>query len=113
MGEDTDMTTFDDREDRFENEFVHNAEIRFKVRARRDKLIGLWAAGKLGLDGAEAEDYAATVVLADIEEPGDEDVFRKLRADLDGARKPVSDEEIRGQLADLLPIAKAQFRAGT
>lgn len=106
------MTTFDDREASFENEYVHNQEIKFKVDARRNKLLGLWAAEFLGLSGSDAEEYAKTVVISDLEEPGDEDVFRKLRGDLDKASKAVSDDEIRAKMKDLLPVAMEQVRNG-
>lgn len=104
------MTTFDDRENRFETEFAHDAALKFKVEARRDKLVGAWAAEKLGLKGAEADEYAKSVVRADLEEPGDEDVFRKLRADLDAARDAISDEEIRAKMAECLGAAMDQIR---
>lgn len=106
------MSGFDDREDRFENEFAHNAELQFKVEARRNKLLGLWAAEKLGHTGGDAEEYAKSVVMADLDEPGEEDVFRKVRADLDGASTTVTDEEIREKMAELMPIAKQQVRDG-
>lgn len=106
------MSTFDDREDRFEQEYKHNAEVQFKVEARRNKLLGLWAAEKLGMAPADAAEYAKTVVLADLDEPGEEDVFRKVRADLDNASTKVSDEEIREQMAALMPVAKEQVRKG-
>lgn len=106
------MTVFDDREDKFEKQFVHDQALKFKVEARRNKLLGLWAAELLGHQGAEAEEYAGTVVLADLEEPGDEDVFRKLRGDLDKAMKPVSDETIRDKMAELLTTGKQQVREG-
>lgn len=93
------MTTFDDRDTRFEAEFAHDAELKFKAEARRDKLVGHWAAEKLGLSGEEADNYATSVIRADLEEPGDEDVFRKLRADLDGAKDDISDEDIRNAMA--------------
>ncbi|MGP9821851.1 DUF1476 domain-containing protein [Salinarimonas sp. NSM] len=96
------MTTFDDRESAFENKFAHDEELRFKAIARRDRLVGLWAAEKLGKSGAEATAYAEAVVKADLAEPGDEDVFRKLRADLPA---DVSDAEIRKQMLDLLARA--------
>ncbi len=90
------MTTFDDRESAFENKFAHDADLQFKVQARRDKLAGLWAAGLLGHSGDAAEAYAKTVVVADLEHAGDEDVIGKLVADLAG----VADEAaVRAQLA--------------
>ncbi len=92
------MTTFDNRKDAFENQFANDANTQFKVAARRDKLIGLWAAEKLGLDGDEAAAYAKLVILSDLEEAGDEDVMRKLVADL--APLGIGDAEIRAMLAD-------------
>jgi len=106
------MSTFDDREDRFEQEYKHNAEVQFKVEARRNKLLGLWAAEKLGMNATDAAEYAKTVVLSDLDEPGEEDVFRKVRADLDNASEKVSDEDIREQMAALTPVAKEQIRKG-
>ncbi|GGD10038.1 DUF1476 domain-containing protein [Aquisalinus flavus] len=106
------MSTFEDREDRFEQEYKHNADVQFKVEARRNKLLGLWAAEKLGMNAADAAEYAKSVVLADLDEPGEEDVFRKVRADLDKASTKVTDEEIRQQMASLMPIAKEQVRKG-
>ena len=106
------MTTFDDRENRFESEFAHDQDLKFRVEARRDKLVGAWAAEKLGLTGAEAEEYAKEVVRADLEEAGDEDVFRKLRADLDTAREEVTDLEIRTKMSECLEEAMNQVRAG-
>src|SRR6516164_4407438 len=79
----TPMTTFDKREEGFEKKFAHDEELRFKATARRNKLIGLWAAEKLGLTGADAENYAKSVVIADFEEQGDHDVVRKIRRDFD------------------------------
>ena len=77
------MTTFDKREEGFEKQFVHEEELRFKAKARRNRLLGLWAAEKLGLSGADAQAFAKEVVLADFEQGGDDGVFRKLRADFD------------------------------
>ncbi|WOI52537.1 DUF1476 domain-containing protein [Parvularcula sp. LCG005] len=104
------MTTFDDREKRFETGFVLDAELRFKVEAKRDKLLGAWVAAKLGLSGADADEYARSVVRADLEEPGDDDVFRKVRADLDKSAKKVSDEEIRAKMAEYLDAAMNAVR---
>ena len=86
-------TTFDDRENAFENKFAHDQELKFKALARRNKLVGLWAAGLLGKGDADA--YAKEVVAADFEEAGEEDVFRKLRKDFDAASVSISDEDIR------------------
>src|SRR5512132_1877072 len=77
------MTTFDKREEGFEKKFAHDEELKFKATARRNKLLGLWAAGKLGLSGADAEAYAKEVVLVDFEEGGDHDVSKKIRKDFD------------------------------
>src|SRR5438552_12879296 len=77
------MTTFDKREEGFEKQFAHDEDLKFKAMARRNKLLGLWAAEKLGITGPAAEAYAKDVVMADFEEPGDADVFRKLRKDFD------------------------------
>jgi len=102
------MTTFNDRENAFENKFAHDSEMQFRAEARRNKLTGLWAAGLLGLSGDEAAAYAMTVVHADFEEAGNEDVVRKLVADL-GDKS--SADTIRAKLAELLPVAKAQLMA--
>lgn len=100
------MTTFDDRESAFENKFAHDADMQFRAEARRNKLAGLWAAGLLGKSGDAAAEYAMTVVHADFEEAGNEDVVRKLAADL-GDRATV--DQIRAKLAELMPVAKAQL----
>ena len=76
------MTTFDERENAFENLYAHDAEMQFKAEARRNKLLGLWAAEKMGLTSDAADAYAKTVVIADLQEVGDEDVYRKVSADL-------------------------------
>lgn len=100
------MTTFDDRENAFENKFALDAEMQFRAEARRNKLAGLWAAGLLGKSGEAADAYALEVVSADFEEAGIEDVVRKLSADLGGK---ASDADIRAKLGELLPVAKAQL----
>lgn len=100
------MTTFDDRENAFENKFAHDAEMQFRAEARRNKLTGLWAAGLMGLSGDDAAAYAVTVVQSDFEEAGDEDVVRKLSADLGDK---ASADTIRAKLRELLPVAKAQL----
>ena len=107
------MTTFDKREEGFEKKFAHDEELRFKANARRNKLLGLWAAEKLGLKSAEADAYAKSVVAADFEEAGDHDVFRKVRADLDAKKVAgVSDQEIRKTMDELLGRAVAEIKAG-
>ncbi len=105
------MSTFDKREEGFERRFVHDEELRFKATARRNKLLGLWAAGKLGLAGTEAEDYAKSVVRADFEEPGDEDVFRKIRKDFDEKGVDQSDHQIRRTMDELMQTAVEQVRS--
>ncbi len=104
------MSTFDDREKGYENKFAHDEELRFKAYARRNKLLGLWAAEKLGLSGQEAEAYAAEVVKADLNEPGDEDVFRKIRADFDAKKVDQSDHQIRRTMEELLNKALEQIQ---
>lgn len=102
------MTTFDKREEGFEKKFAHDEELRFKAMARRNKLLGLWAAGQLGKTGAEAETYAKEVVLADFEEAGDNDVLRKVAKDL--APKGISESQIRTQMSELLGQAVEQIK---
>ena len=104
------MTTFDKREEGFEKKFAHDEELRFKATARRNKLLGQWAAAKLGLSGADADAYAKEVVMADFEEAGDEDVFRKVRKDFDGKKVTVSDQEIRVAMNDLMAQAIQQIQ---
>jgi len=102
------MTTFDDREKAFENKYAHDAEMQFKANARRNKLLGLWAAELLGLKGADADSYAREVVISDLEESGDEDVYRKVKGDLDAKGVAVSEVELRSKMAGLIDIAKQQ-----
>jgi hypothetical protein len=100
------MTTFDDRENAFEAKFAHDSEMQFRAEARRNKLVGLWAAGLMGKSEADAAEYAIEVVSADFEEAGDEDVVRKVVADLAGK---ASAEEVRAKMREMLPVAKAQL----
>ncbi|MEO1536501.1 MAG: DUF1476 domain-containing protein [Pseudomonadota bacterium] len=100
------MSTFDERESAFENKFAHDAEMQFKAEARRNKLLGLWAAELLGKTGDDAETYAKEVVKADFEEAGDEDVYRKVSGDL-GSK--ATEAEIRAKMAELSVVAKAQL----
>jgi hypothetical protein len=100
------MTTFDDRENAFESKYAHDAEMQFRAEARRNKLVGLWAAELLGKSGDDATEYAMSVVTADFEEAGSEDVVRKVAADL-GALS--SADAVRAKLAQMLPVAKAQL----
>jgi hypothetical protein len=103
------MTTFDKREEGFEKKFAHDEELRFKATARRNKLLGLWAAEKLGKTGADADAYAKEVVAADFEEAGDEDVFRKVNGDLAGK---ASEDEIRAAMVELMATAIDQVQKG-
>src|SRR6187455_2415281 len=102
------MTTFDKREEGFEKKFAHDEELRFKATARRNKLLGLWAAEKLGLKGPDADAYDKEVVMADFEEAGEEDVFRKVRNDFDAKTVTASDQEIRKAMVDLMATAIEQ-----
>jgi len=106
------MTTFDKREEGFEKQFAHDEELKFKANARRNKLLGLWAAEKLGLSGAAADAYSKEVIAADFEEAGDEDVFRKLRKDFDAKGVVQSDHQIRRTMEELMATAVAQIKTG-
>ena len=88
------MTTFDKREEGFEKKFAHDEELQFKATARRNRMLGMWAAAKLGITGADADAYAKAVVVADLEEAGDDDVFRKIRKDFDDKGVAESDHQI-------------------
>ena len=103
------MTTFDDRESAFENKFAHDADLHFKITARRNKLVGQWAAEKMGLTPEETTAYATAVVQADFEEAGDEDVIRKLLGDLTSAGIDVDDAMIRAALEEKMIEARRQF----
>ena len=105
------MTTFDKREEGFERKFAHDEELRFKAISRRNKLLGLWAAEKLGITGDDAEAYAKSVVRADFEEAGEDDVFRKIRKDFDAKSIQVSDHQIRRTMDELLGKAIEQVQA--
>ncbi len=105
------MTTFDDREKAFEAKYEHDEQLKFKVNSRRNKLLGLWAAGLLGKTGADAEAYAKEVVMADFERPGDSDVIEKLMKDFAAAGKPMEDHTIRKQSEHLAGEAKKQLMA--
>ncbi len=107
------MTTFNEREKSFEKKFEKDQELQFKVTARRNKLLGLWAAGLMGKSGADAEAYAKEVVLADFEKPGDSDVMEKLVKALAAAGKPTEEHTIRKQAERLIDDAKKQVMAET
>ena len=107
------MTTFDKREEGFEKKFAHDEELRFKANARRNKLLGRWAAEKLGLSGDEAAAYAKDVVMSDFEEAGDHDVFKKVRKDFDAKGVAQSDHQIRRTMDELMQQAIEGIRSGT
>ena len=102
------MSGFDDRRKGQESKFAHDAELRFKAEARRNKLLGLWAAEQMGLSDDHAKEYAAEVVAADFEEAGDEDVFRKVSADMKAKNAQVTDEMIRRKMVELVQVAQEQ-----
>jgi hypothetical protein len=107
------METFDKRKEGFEKRFAHDEELRFKAMARRNKLLGLWAAQKLGLSGEEADAYAKEVVAADFEQPGEDDVFAKVRKDFDAKGVAQSDHQIRRTMEELMAQAVEQVRTAT
>ena len=100
------MTTFDDRERSYEAKFARDADLQFKAEARRNRLLGEWAAELLGKSGEDAKAYALSVVTSDFEEPGDEDVFRKIAADLEGK---ADEAAIRAKMAELVAVARQQL----
>jgi len=106
------MTTFDKREEAFEQQFAHDEELRFKATARRNKLLGLWAAEKLGLKAAEADSYALSVVMSAFEDTADHDVAHKIRKDFDAKAVGQSDHQISRQMTELMAKAIADIKAG-
>ena len=102
------MTTFDDRERAFENKYAHDAEMQFKAQARRNRLLGLWVAGQFGLSGDAANEYAKSVVIADLQEAGDDDVVRKVLADFEARGLDFSEHQIRTKIKELTVEAKTQ-----
>ncbi len=106
------MTTFDKREEAFEQQFAHDEELRFKATARRNKLLGLWAAEQLGLTGAEADSYALSVVMSAFEDQGEHDVMRKIRKDFDAKGVAQSDHQISRHMTELMEKAIAAIKAG-
>jgi hypothetical protein len=106
------MTTFDKREEGFEQQFAHDEELRFKATARRNKLVGLWAAEKLGLHGAAADDYATAIVVAAVEGAGEAGITRKLRADFAAKNVEQSDHQIARVMTELMAKAVAEIKAG-
>ena len=105
------MESFERRKDGFERKFAHDEELRFKAMARRNRMLGHWAAEKLGLSGPDVDSYAREVVKADFEAPGDEDVFRKIRTDFDAKNITLSDHQIRRTMEELLVKAAEQIQA--
>ena len=105
------MTTFDKREEGFEKKFAHDEELRFKANARRNKMLGLWAAEKLGIAGDAANAYAKEVVMADFEEVGDNDVLKKVLKDLEAKGVASSEQDIRRTMNELMEKAIAEIKA--
>ena len=105
------MTTFDKRKEAYESKFARDEALRFRATARRNKLLGLWVAEKLGKSGEDADAYAREVIRADMEEAGDEDVFRKVRKDFDAANVELSDHQIRRTMEEKMAEAVAQIEA--
>lgn len=103
------MTQFDNREKAFEAKFAHDEELKFRVAARRNKLLGLWAAELLELEGADAENYAKDVIKSDFQEAGDEDVFRKVSGDLEAGKVDISEHRIRRAMEETMSEAKSQL----
>jgi len=106
------MTTFDQREEGFENMFAHDEEVKFKADARRNRMVGFWAAEKLGLAGAAAEAYARSVIDANVEAPGGRAVIRKIATDLAAKNVIEPESTIQAKMDELLTIAIAQIKAG-
>lgn len=105
------MTTFQDREKGFENKYKHDQEKLFKITARRNKLLGLWAAGQFGLTGEAADAYAKTVVAADFDKPGDSDVVEKVLGDFKSKGQEMTEHKLRSEMDRLMREAEAQINA--
>ena len=105
------MANFEERKKGFERKFAHDEELKFRATARRNRLLGLWAAEQLGLTGDDALAYAREVVKADLAEPGEEDVFRKIRADFDAKGVGQSDHQIRRKMAEMIGEALGQIES--
>jgi hypothetical protein len=106
------MSTFDKREEGFESKFAHDEELRFKAHARRNKLVGIWAAEKLGLTGAAAESYASNIVTIDLDKPDSDRVFSQIRKDFDGKGVEQSDHQIRRTMEEAMEKAIAEIKTG-
>ena len=107
------MTTFDKREEGFEKKFALDEEQKFKAEVRRNKLLGLWLAEKLGMSGADADAYAKEVIAADFEEAGDADLLRKVMSDLSAKGVSIDEKAVRAKMDDLIAVAAMQVKAGT
>ena len=105
------MSTFDEREKGFEAKYKHDQELQFKVMARRNKLLGLWAAEKMGVSGADAETYSKEVIASDFDRPGDDDVLEKVHGDLAAKGLDLSDKDVRKEMERLLAVARQQIEA--
>jgi hypothetical protein len=105
------MTSFDKREEAFEKKFAHDEELRFRARARRDKMLGLWAAEKLGFSAANADAYATELVASQVDTPSEDGIFLKVRKDFDAKGVAQSDHQIRRAMEDLMAVAIAQIKA--
>jgi hypothetical protein len=105
--------SFDDREKSFEAKWVHDQELRFRVYSRRNRMLGLWAAGEMGLESAEADAYARAIIATEFEKDGEEAIFGKIRQDFDSHRIGLSDHMLRRKMADLLEAAKAELERET
>ena len=106
------MTTFDDREQAFENKFAHDQELEFKAVARRNRALGLWAAGLMGLVGDRQEEYAQAVVKSEVDQPGDDDVLRKVWKDLSASGAKVTEGAVRAKMEELLAVSRDQIKQG-
>ncbi|HLK25939.1 MAG TPA: DUF1476 domain-containing protein [Caulobacteraceae bacterium] len=106
------MSTFDEREEGFESKFAHDEELEFKATARRNRMLGLWAGELMGLAEANLDEYAAAIVRADVTEPNDEDVLRRVSRDLEGAGIKVTEGQVMAKMDELLAIARGQIQAG-
>lgn len=106
------MTTFDEREHAFEEKYAHDEELRFKAKVRRDKLLGLWAAEKLGKSGPAAEDYAAGLIVAELRKDSAEQILKTIRADFDRQAIGISDREIRKKMEELFALAVTEVTKG-
>jgi hypothetical protein len=106
------MADFSSRREAFERKFAHDETLRFKAIARRNKLFGLWVAAQLGKTGSDAENYADAVVVVDFEEPGDDDIIRKVVSDLEAAGVPIDEDQVRGALGGFIDRAVDEIKAG-